>query len=121
MTQSLSHKADSPLSEQNNVIHVVYGCQIILNTSNPLTALIFDTAHQPISSTMSTKEIPSNSGMYKKYLKMFDDIWKLQFITSNQMAKAGLMYKSVQNYVECLNLCISVSILLFNYLIIGNL
>lgn len=108
MTQSLSHKADLQLSEQDNVIHVLHGCPIILNTSNTITEFIFDTPNQPICSTISTDETPSwfyNSGMYKKCLKTFDDVWNIQFITPDQLAKAGLMYKGVQGCVECLYCC----------------
>jgi len=66
------------------------GCLIILNTSYPINESVSDNPLQPISSPMSDEETPSwDVSTYKNCMKTYDGVWKLQFLTPNQMAKAG--------------------------------
>lgn len=70
-----------------------------------MTESISKNQYQSISRIMSTEETPSwfyNSLMYKKSLKTFAGAWKLQFITPQQMARAGLFFTGVQDRVRCI-------------------
>jgi len=106
MAPSPNHKPVSQtlatiLQFEQNIIHMSNGCPIILNTSYPITES--DNPLQPISRPMSDEETPSwDLTTYENRLRTFDGVWKLQFITPDQMAKAGLYYLGIQDRVRCL-------------------
>lgn len=106
MAPSPNHKPVSQtlatiLKFEQNIIHMSNGCPIILNTSYPITES--DNPLHPISRPMSDEETPSwDLTTYENRLRTFDGVWKLQFITPDQMAKAGLYYLGIQDRVRCL-------------------
>ncbi|XP_025190216.1 baculoviral IAP repeat-containing protein 2-like isoform X2 [Melanaphis sacchari] len=109
MTPSPNHRAVvSPTSLGNilklekNIIHMSNGCPIILNTSYPITESISDNPLEPISRSMSDERPSWDLTSYENRLRTFDGVWKLPFITPNQMAKAGLYYLGIQDRVRCL-------------------
>jgi len=108
MTPSPNHRpAVSPtlgniLKFEKNIIHMSNGCPIIINTSYPLTESISDNPLEPISRSMSDETPSWDLTTYENRLRTFDGVWKLQFITPNQMAKAGLYYLGIQDRVRCL-------------------
>ncbi|XP_016661893.1 E3 ubiquitin-protein ligase XIAP isoform X2 [Acyrthosiphon pisum] len=109
MTPSPNHKPVSPttlaniLKFEKNIIHMSNGCPIILNTSYPITESVSDNPVQHISRPMSYEETPSwDLTTYENRLRTFYGVWKLNFITPDQMAKAGLYYLGIQDRVRCL-------------------
>lgn len=103
MAPSPNHKQTlaTILQFEQNIIHMSNGCPIILNTSYPITES--DNPLLPITRPMSDEETPSwDLTTYENRLKTFDGVWKLQFITPDQMAKAGLYYLGIQDRVRCL-------------------
>nr|BAH72482.1 ACYPI001005 [Acyrthosiphon pisum] len=56
-----------------------------------------------LSRQMSYEETPSwDLTTYENRLRTFYGVWKLNFITPDQMAKAGLYYLGIQDRVRCL-------------------
>ncbi|XP_022161673.1 baculoviral IAP repeat-containing protein 7-B-like isoform X2 [Myzus persicae] len=108
MAPSPNHKPVSQtlatiLQFEQNIIHMSNGCPIILNSSYPITEPVSDNPLEPISRPMSDEETPSwDLTTYENRLRTFDGVWKLQFITPDQMAKAGLYYLGIQDRVRCL-------------------
>lgn len=105
MAPSPSHKAVShPLrnivKQEKNIIHMANGCPIILNSSYPLTEFINGSPPEP--STMSSESPTWDLTIYENRLRTFNVGWKLDFITPDQMAKAGLYYLGKQDRVRCL-------------------
>lgn len=99
----VSQTLATTLKFEKNIIRMSNGCPIILNTSYPITETISDNPLQPISRPMFDEEIPSwDLTTYENRLKTFNGVWKLQFITPNQMAKAGFYYIGKQDRVRCL-------------------
>lgn len=85
---------------EKNVIHMANGCPIILNTTYPLTEFVSGSPPDP--ATMSS-EVPTwDLTTYENRLRTFSEEWKLDFITPNQMAKAGLYYVGKEDRVRCI-------------------
>ncbi|XP_050058346.1 baculoviral IAP repeat-containing protein 7-B-like isoform X2 [Aphis gossypii] len=108
MTPSPNHRAaPNPVTVRNiliinnKVINISNGCPVILNTSSPANEST-DNSLEPISRSMSNETPSWDLSTYENRLKTFDGVWKLQFITPNQMAKAGLYYLGIQDRVRCL-------------------
>jgi len=107
MTPSPNHKSVPQtlghiVKLEKNIIHMSNGCPIILNTSYPITESISDNPLEPMSRSMSNETPSWDLTTYENRLRTFDGVWKLQFITPNQMAKAGLYYLGIQDRVRCL-------------------
>ncbi|XP_008184238.2 baculoviral IAP repeat-containing protein 7-B-like [Acyrthosiphon pisum] len=82
--------------------HMSNRSPIILNNSYPITESVSDNIFQPMSRPTFGEELPSwDLTSYKNRLKTFAGVWKLQFITPTQMAKAGLYYVGPQDRVRC--------------------
>jgi len=85
-----------------NVINMSSGCPIIVNSSYRITESVSDYPIQLISRPTIVEEFPSwDLTVYKNRLRTFNGVWKLQFITPNQMASAGLYYVGPQDRVRC--------------------
>ncbi|XP_050443224.1 death-associated inhibitor of apoptosis 2-like isoform X2 [Adelges cooleyi] len=98
---SLAHTLRNIVKHEKNVIHMANGCPIILNTAHPLTEFVSDS--QPESTPMSANETPLwDLTTFENRLRTFNDEWKLEFLTPNQMAKAGLYYLGKQDRVRCM-------------------
>lgn len=83
----------------NKIVNIVTRPVVVNTPSNESTG----NSLQPISGSMSNVTPPSwDLTTYANRLKTFDGVWKLDFITPNQMAKAGLYYLGIQDRVRCL-------------------
>ncbi|VVC24367.1 Hypothetical protein CINCED_3A022001 [Cinara cedri] len=102
MAPSPNHKAvlhplRNIVKQEKNIIHMANGSPIILNSSYPLSESA--TGSPPEQSS----EPPTwDLTIYENRLRTFNVGWKLDFITPDQMAKAGLYYLGKQDRVRCL-------------------
>lgn len=112
MTPSPNHRAaPNPVTVKNilivnnKVLNITNGRpvipRVIINTSLPSNEST-NNSLEPISRSMSNETPSWDLSTYENRLKTFDGLWKLQFITPNQMAKAGLYYLGIQDRVRCL-------------------
>lgn len=95
----------TPTPSQDNVqsiekvkrdIHIVLnGCPITLNNSNLSADCYSKTSPEP--STDLLLDLPA----YQKRLSTFVGEWNLDFISPEQMAKAGFYYMGTQDRVKC--------------------
>lgn len=85
----------------DKVINIIFECPAIVNTPRPSNEST-DNSIEPISRSMSNETPSWDLSTYENRLKTFEGVWKLQFITPNQMAKAGLYYLGIQDRVRCL-------------------
>ncbi|VVC41445.1 Hypothetical protein CINCED_3A003654 [Cinara cedri] len=73
---------------------------IVPNSSNPLPESATESTSEPSSISFETPT--GDLKIYKNRLGTFNAGWKLDFITPDQMAKAGLYYLGKQDSVRCL-------------------
>ncbi|VVC38797.1 BIR repeat,Zinc finger, RING/FYVE/PHD-type,Zinc finger, RING-type [Cinara cedri] len=71
---------------------------ILLNSKYPLTLLEINDA---IDNASSDEESTDNDGMYKNRLASYKQGWPLDFLTPQQMAKAGFYYLRYTDNVRC--------------------
>lgn len=99
----ISSKNNKPAQALKNVMdhkkYMAYGCSIILNTSFTFPEF---TLQDPLDVySESYESLILDLTTYASRLRTFNGVWELDFITPNQMAKAGFSYSGEQDCVRC--------------------
>lgn len=91
--------ASSPKVNQTT-IPMANGPPLVQNKSSPTSDFVIDDQLFEELSTSETENIWDLT-IYEHRLRTFNVGWKLDFVTPEQMAKAGLYFLGKQDYVRC--------------------